>query len=330
MAIPTDTISKLTRGLNNLQEKDRTFARSLIQSVERAQFATEKQTYWLDLLAKRAAGEAETKTEAVGDLAAIYKLFNAAAEHLKHPKIVLGYTRGQYTSELTIYVAGERSSTPGVLQVKDGDTWFGRVHQDGNFEHSRRDPPPASVTDALMRFAMDPAGEAAKHGHLTGKCCFCNRKLTDERSTAVGYGQTCAAHFGLAWGAKAAKAAAEGPQLALAMAGAVKAKEDREAARPWAYCVSADDVIGALRLANDDHRPLIEAAITTAAIRFGMGLDLSPTASPNTRANFLQHMLRWAENQTDISMAPREPDDDGPDPADEAERRAVAGAYATL
>lgn len=327
--IPTDTIAKLTRGLNNLSEKDRGFARDLIRSVEGRGFSTEKQTYWLELLAKRSAGEAETKTEAVGDLAAIYVLFNTAAEHLKHPKIVLGYNRAGRTSELTIYVAGERSSTPGVLQVKDGDTWFGRVHQNGNFEHSRRDPPPPAVTDALMRFAIDPAGEAAKHGHLTGKCCFCNRALTDERSTAVGYGQTCAAHFGLPWGAKAAKAAAEQPALALE----APMPTTTPAPRAWPYCVSADDVMDALRLANDYHRPLIEAAIATAAIRFGMGLDLSPTASPTTRANFLQHMLRWAENQPDISMAPREQDPDegdGPDPEDEAERRALARAYATI
>ena len=39
-------------------------------------------------------------------------------------------------------------------------------------------------------------------------CCFCNRALEDERSTAVGYGPICAGHFGLAWGNRPAEFAA--------------------------------------------------------------------------------------------------------------------------
>ena len=44
------------------------------------------------------------------------------------------------------------------------------------------------------------AEEAAAFGALTGRCVFCSRKLTDERSIEVGYGQTCAAREGLPWG----------------------------------------------------------------------------------------------------------------------------------
>lgn len=200
-----DTIRALTGTIKNLGEKDATFARSLIHSVEGRGFATEKQTYWLDQMLKKANGESGTTTVAVGDLGAVYQMFETAKAHLKSPKIVLGYSNAGRTSELTIYVAGPQSRTPGALQVKDADgTWWGRVHQDGNFEQSRRDPPPLGVTDILQRFAANPVGEASAHGFLTGKCCFCNRKLTDERSTAVGYGPVCAEHFGLAWGAKAA------------------------------------------------------------------------------------------------------------------------------
>ena len=219
----TDDIAALTRNLRNLTGSDADFARSLIRSVESHGFATEKQTYWLQRMARKAAGlpEVETKTAAVGDLAAVYAMFETAKKHLKKPAVVLGYSRAGRTSELTIYVAGPQSRTPGALQVKDDDgTWWGRVHQDGNFEQSRRDPPPMGVVDILRRFAADPMTVAAEHGHLSGKCCFCNRKLTDPKSTAVGYGPICAEHFGLAWGSRAAQAAREPQSLQLAATGA--------------------------------------------------------------------------------------------------------------
>lgn len=204
MAIPTETIRALTGQLKNLSPQDATFARSLITSVEGRGFCTEKQEFWLTKMLAKANGEPDTKVEAVGDLARVYAMFETAKTHLKKPAIVLGYERNGRDGELKIYVAGERSSTPGALQVKDLDgTWWGRVHQNGNFEQSRRDPPPFTVVDILKRFSLDPVGEAARHGHLTGRCCFCNRHLEDERSTAVGYGPTCAGHFGLAWGSKA-------------------------------------------------------------------------------------------------------------------------------
>lgn len=199
----TETVRELREKLGNLSADDATFARSLIAGFEKYGSATPKQAVWLDRMLAKANGQPDTQTAAVGDLASVYAMFETAKAHLKHPAIVLGYAAG----ELKISVAGERSRTPGALQVKDDatGTWFGRVHQNGTFEQSRRDPPPASVVDVLRTFAADPVATAAAHGHLTGKCCFCNRKLTDERSTAVGYGKTCADHFGQPWGAKAVK-----------------------------------------------------------------------------------------------------------------------------
>lgn len=215
MAVPTATIAALSGGLKNLNQQDSEFARSLIRSVESRGFSTEKQTFWLEKMLAKSKGEPDTKVEAVGDLAAIYAMFETAKAHLKKPAIVLGYQRNGRECELKIYVAGERSSTPGALQVKDLDgTWWGRVHTNGNFEQSRRDPPPFTVTDVLKRFSADPVGQASAHGHLTGKCCFCNRPLSDERSTAVGYGPVCAGHFGLAWGTRAAPVLAPTVQLA--------------------------------------------------------------------------------------------------------------------
>ncbi len=54
---------------------------------------------------------------------------------------------------------------------------------------------------AVQRVAREiTADEAAEFGHLTGKCVFCRRALSDERSMKVGYGETCASNHGLPWG----------------------------------------------------------------------------------------------------------------------------------
>lgn len=42
--------------------------------------------------------------------------------------------------------------------------------------------------------------KAALHGKMTGKCCFCNSPLIDQKSTDVGYGPVCAKHYGLPHG----------------------------------------------------------------------------------------------------------------------------------
>ena len=156
-------------------------------------------------LAPRAPQPAATP-EAVGDLGGIVAMFARARQHLRFPAIVLDGFR--------VSVAGARASQPGSLTVTGLDAvwngqrgrnerpWYGRVSLDGLFQPGRNAP--ANLADRLRRFAADPAGEAAAHGRLHGKCCFCNLPLRDERSTAVGYGPICADHFGLPWGAREA------------------------------------------------------------------------------------------------------------------------------
>ena len=52
----------------------------------------------------------------------------------------------------------------------------------------------AKINDAQEEL-MDKV--VAKYGKLTGCCCFCNRPLTDARSTEVGYGEICSKKFGV-------------------------------------------------------------------------------------------------------------------------------------
>jgi len=154
-------------------------------------------------LAPRAAQPAAPVTN-VGGLQSILAMFDRARQHLRFPAIVLDGFR--------VSVAGARASQPGSLTVtgleqvwnnqraRQERPWFGRVSLDGMFQPGR--DAPVGLADKLARFAADPAGEAAAYGRLHGKCCFCNRALRDERSTAVGYGPDCADHYGLPWGAR--------------------------------------------------------------------------------------------------------------------------------
>lgn len=52
------------------------------------------------------------------------------------------------------------------------------------------------IEDALAAIIADPKAAAAAYGHLTGRCCICNRKLEDADSVAKGIGPICEAKFG--------------------------------------------------------------------------------------------------------------------------------------
>lgn len=189
-----------------LSAKDQEFATSLINQADRRELS-DKQMFWVEKLTARGNGEqAEPKAEQVGDMAGVIALFDKAKKHLKYPAIVL-----RASSEITLRfnVASAQARVPGSVNVVNygSRAWYGRVQTNGRFEPSTGNPAPAEVVEAIKRFACDPAGVAAEHGRLTGNCCFCNIPLTDERSTAVGYGPVCAKNWGLPWGAKAVKAA---------------------------------------------------------------------------------------------------------------------------
>lgn len=143
------------------------------------------------------------KPKVVLDFAAIIAIFTAASAHLKFPKVRLAL---HDLSEIVLSRAGQRARQPGTINVTNGgrygeadNKWFGRIGLDGIFQRARDCTD--EIGELLVRFSGDPAGVAAAHGKLTGNCCFCGRKLSDERSTDMGYGPVCARNFGLAWGA---------------------------------------------------------------------------------------------------------------------------------
>jgi hypothetical protein len=208
-------INELRELLPALSESDRNFAGSLLDYHARKGFLTPGQQPWIRKLIDKAKNPPVTKTQAVGNLSGVRDLLGRAKRHLKSPAVVLGVAKivnGEpvLDYEVRINEATQRARVPGSLNVvrlpsaECDRTWYGRILSDGTFEHSRRDEPPAKVGELLTRFAADPVETALAHGKLTGRCCFCNSALRDERSTAVGYGPTCAKSFELPWGTKAA------------------------------------------------------------------------------------------------------------------------------
>lgn len=126
-------------------------------------------------------------------------LFRQANEHLRFPKVRLQTAAGL---PVILSLAGPNSRNAGCIYLKGeggyGEApYYGKVNTDGTC--SLRNAP-AGLESLLQAFSADPAGVAAAYGRLTGNCCFCNRELTDERSTSVGYGPVCANHYHLPWG----------------------------------------------------------------------------------------------------------------------------------
>lgn len=199
-AVALDTLSQaLTAG--TVAPRDTVFASSLVSQAKAKGTLSVSQWKWVVTLAERVLAP-EQATPVVADMTAVYSMFEAAKTHLKYPKVVL-HVEG--CPVLKLYLSGNRSRVPNVVNVVDqeDETWYGRVHTDGKWEQGRGSADKLKlVAKALTEFAADPEGVAAKSGHMSGNCCFCNRGLTDDRSLTVGYGPTCAKKYNLKWGKK--------------------------------------------------------------------------------------------------------------------------------
>lgn len=148
----------------------------------------------------------------VGPVTGIMDLFAKAKQKLKYPMITFEVSG----IRVRLKAAGPNSKYAGCILVTNGaaygdpsNLFYGRVTPDGQWvpqtyaaalEHA------ALIGDILIALAEKPAETAAEFGKMSGKCCFCNSELTDEKSTKVGYGPVCAAHFGLPHGNKTNKA----------------------------------------------------------------------------------------------------------------------------
>lgn len=136
-----------------------------------------------------------------GDVMEIQNLFFLAKKRLEYPKVRLQTSTGR---DILVSIAGERSRHAGQVMISDdlpwgepGRAYYGRIDNRGNWYG---EDIPEDVDTVIKALAANPAQTAAEYGRLTGNCCFCHRKLSDERSTAMGYGRICADHYHLPWG----------------------------------------------------------------------------------------------------------------------------------
>jgi hypothetical protein len=188
-------IEQLRTAIPAMSDRDAPFAASLIGSFEKKGSLTDKQWYWVQRLLKPKAPQ-QAPVKLLGNMQPLADMFRKARNHLKWPKLTLHV--GDEQTAYTFSLAQDSSKNPGFIYVKRFGTYIGKVSPTGDFSRSWscKDEDVALVSD----FSANPAGLAAQHGRLTGHCCFCSKKLSDERSVEVGYGETCAKNYGLPWG----------------------------------------------------------------------------------------------------------------------------------
>jgi hypothetical protein len=221
-----ETFAKLAEAIPFLESNDKGFALSLHDGHVKYGGWSDKQEMWANkmiakAMAAKAAAANPLSAEGVatlalnsipptidygpapvaseGEMAAIHKLFANASEHLKKPVIKLNH------NGLQIALKKQIKNPENISVVSDTgypNKFYGTIKPSGQFHQKfgYSDQLIDKIKEALSSFAADPAGVAAQYGKMHGKCCFCNKGLSDEKSTSVGYGPICAQHYGLPWG----------------------------------------------------------------------------------------------------------------------------------
>ena len=195
----TNLVNDLQNKLPDLDNWAASKAASLLDFYSRKGYWTSGQERFAASLISR---NGQPDSADVGNMGKLIDLLKKAGQHLRFPKISLEVDG----HPVRLSLAGSRAKVPGSITVTDGgpfgaNRYYGRVLPDGTWQKPFKAFPELDKVETLLTdMSDDPAATAAKHGHLTGNCCFCNRALSDDASTAVGYGPVCAQHYGLPWG----------------------------------------------------------------------------------------------------------------------------------
>lgn len=208
-----DTILRRLEALKNSNTPQSGFAESLYSQWHQRGLSSE-QMWWAHKTVQdseknerigQAVAQHPVEPFKVGNMPEIRSLFDMAGKTLRRPKVRFDF--GTEWGMVQLSVAGANSKHPGAINVTDGGRfgegiWWGRITLDGVFVPNQKQPKESLdvVCKFLSVFAKRPAEVASYYGRLTGNCCFCARRLTDERSVYVGYGPVCAEHYHLPWG----------------------------------------------------------------------------------------------------------------------------------
>lgn len=201
---PQEGIAYLAENLSKLDNSTgrRDFAKSLVSQHKKKGALSGKQWEWVGKLVHMLMNPSEPpKPDAdLGGITGIVALFDTVGGKLKSPAITLHMPA--YHVDIKISRAPACGSNPGFLYVRWDGMYAGKISPTGllTMNHQVGTAERKALIQLLELFAADPANVAAAHGKLTGKCCFCNTGLTDQKSLDVGYGPTCAKNYGLPWG----------------------------------------------------------------------------------------------------------------------------------
>lgn len=122
------------------------------------------------------------------DAAPLKAAFDAASRNgLKRP--VLRYNGFEVSR------APDHGKNAGVLYVKAGDTYLGKITSDRYLP--TREAEQIGIVARVIEAMQDPLTLAIAYGRRTGRCSCCGRKLTDPSSVERGIGPICASKF--AW-----------------------------------------------------------------------------------------------------------------------------------
>ena len=202
----SDAREALSRRIDadEFKDNDLKFAESIYTSTEKAGGQSPGRLFYLHRLATTPPKKQAARPLAKVDMSGLVTMMQSAKENgLKFPSLTLTTTNGL---EVKLAIAGDKSRYTGAVMASSGQfrggKYYGRVMPEGDF-YAGVDFTP-EVGKLLSDMARDPKGTATAQGHLTGRCCFCRKALDDEKSTALGYGPTCAKKFGLIYSKKAA------------------------------------------------------------------------------------------------------------------------------
>ena len=171
------------------------FAISLQQYYRRTGRLTENQVQAVIRKLPTAAPKAPVSLAGEG-FTKLLDAFNHAKEvGLKRPKLTTG--------SLAFSLAPEHGKNPGFIYIKHQGEYAGKVSPQGVFSKAFETSPDTVTLITLV--GKDPLAEAVRHGHKTGDCAVCGRRLSDEESVQRGIGPVCAKNYGWVFGTQAAQ-----------------------------------------------------------------------------------------------------------------------------
>jgi penicillin-binding protein-related factor A (putative recombinase) len=123
----------------------------------------------------------------------IRALLHKAGEKLTAPTIT--FVKRNLELRITLLAKDHNRYPRQIYMTGLGDKYYGRI-DDRGYVVAGKDLT-KEIMDILRELEVDPEKYAAEYGKLTGRCCFCHRKLTTDPSIRMGYGETCAKHYRL-------------------------------------------------------------------------------------------------------------------------------------